>query len=123
MDREVQRREEHDGAGAVVRRYRQLPGVGERRDAPRLADAAAPGEVEHDDAGDAGLEEILEAPAAGEDFRAADRRLRVRRVSFEEGEAVHADRILVPVGVELRSEERRVGKEWRTHGTALSYKK
>ena len=84
-----------------MRRDRQLPGIGERGDAARLAHTAAPREVEHDDAGDAGLEQVLEAPTPGEDLRGADRRLRVGRVLLQQREAVHADRVLVPEGVEL----------------------
>src|SRR5688572_17592271 len=88
--------------GAVVRRDRQLPRVSERGDAPRFADATAPGEVEHHDSRYTGLEQILETPSSGEDLRGADRRLRVGRVLLEKREAVHADRVLVPEGVELR---------------------
>ena len=51
VQRKMRRGAEHDRAGAVVRRDRQVPGLGHRGDLARLREAAAPGDVEHHDAG------------------------------------------------------------------------
>ena len=54
---------EHHRAGAVVRRHRQVLGLGHGGDLLGLRQAAAPGQVEHDDAGGAGLQQLAEGPA------------------------------------------------------------
>ena len=99
VQRQMRRGGEHHRPGAVVRRDRQVPGLGHRSDLARLGEAAAPGDVEHDDAGGAGLEEIAEGPARAERLRGADRRRRGLGIAPEVAEAVHPDRVLVPEGL------------------------
>ena len=98
VERQVRRGGEHDRAGAVVRRDRQVPGLRHRGDLARLREAAAPGDVEHDDAGRAGLQQVAEGPAAAQRLRGRDRRRARRLVALEVGQAVHADRVFVPEG-------------------------
>ena len=73
VEREMGRSGQYDRTGAVVRRNRKMPGFGHGGDLLGFGDAAAPGEVQHDDAGRAGFQEIAECGPAAKRLRRADR--------------------------------------------------
>ena len=81
-------------------RDRPVVGVREGRNLPRLGEPAAPRDVRHDDAARPGLEEVAELPLSAQGLAHADRDAGLRGVVRQGGEAVHADRVLVPKGVE-----------------------
>ena len=84
-----------------MRRDRGVPGLGHAGDLARFREAAAPGQVEHDDAGRLGLEIVAEGVSIGQRLGGADPGLGVAGVFAEVLDVVEAERVLVPVGVEL----------------------
>ena len=100
VQREVAGRGPDHRPSAVVRRHWQLPGVSHGGNLARLAQAAAPAQVQHHHTGHAGLQVVLEGPFVAQGFAGADQGFAIARVLLEQVQAVHADRVFMPKGVE-----------------------
>ncbi len=83
VHREVTGRGIDDRAGAVMRCDRRMPGLRHAGDLSRLRQAAAPGQVQHPDAGGAGFEVLPEGVRIGQRLGGADPGLRVPRIFAE----------------------------------------
>ncbi len=77
VQHQMRRRPQRHRADGVVAGERQVGGVGHRRDLAPLGQAAAPGEVGHDDVGGALLDPRPEAEAGEDPLALADRDRRV----------------------------------------------
>jgi hypothetical protein len=82
-----------------MRRDRQVPSLGHRGDLARLGQAAAPGQVEHHDAGGVRFEQIAEGPAGGQRFGRAERSRALGCIALQARQRIHLDRIFVPEGI------------------------
>lgn len=95
----MNRRDEDRRSRAVVERKRPLISLRQRGYLLRLGNAAAPGQIEHDDRDGAGCEQIAELIARALGFTSTDRNAGRTRIFGQCRHVIHFDQVFRPVRI------------------------